>query len=141
MARTVLTAGAAGRLDGAGLFLVYPGETGVASTDLTPTRLERDVSTTLDITDLIAPGGLEGFNVGVEKTSVPRFAGGGLGRKLPMSVSGPSTIDANTRIITKAARDGIDMRDKLSVGDTFYFEINPDGDTAGSLSQVFKLVG
>ncbi len=139
MARTVLSAGAAGRLDGDALVLVYPGETGIADTDtLTATRTERDASTTLDVTDLMVAGGFVGFEVGVEKTQVPRWAGGGLGRKLPTTVSGPSTVNANPQLITKAARNGVDLRDHLDQGDTFFLEINPDGDTGGSYSHTYQ---
>lgn len=106
----------------------------VASTSLAPTRVELEASTTYDITDLIAPGGLVGFDTGVEKSQVPRFGS----TKAPQTASGPRTANANMQLVTKASENGVDIRDFVDVGDTVHLAVFPGGDVAGNFAQVYK---
>jgi hypothetical protein len=104
----------------------------VASGSNVPTRVELDHATTFDITGLISE--IQGFETDIETTSVTAWGTDAL----PQTITGPRTIAAST-LVTKASKDGEDIRALVDPGDIVWLDIMTDGDTPTSLSEVWKV--
>lgn len=102
-----------------------------AATDLTPTRAEMALSTTVDITSLYVSHA--GMSLTIETTTVPSVGGGD-----PQTASGSKSVGTPT-LVLKSDLQGVDGNGIIDVGDLGVLLVMPAGDDPGSIAQARKL--